>query len=194
MIRRCAEKKDHIPTFSSDVIIPPFISLSEGVSASSLSTTEDFLYAYQILVVLCPDVVRPSVCPSTCLSMAVLPADCKKPIQQVRLSSSPLIMHVRLIHSVPKHNSFPTNFTYRIRPNYRTVRLGFSNLQDTLICGQICIYLLRLHYKKDQKRTYLMMTMRIFLTFFTKAYVVGTYLVASTCRCNSNEYPQHMPL
>ena len=65
---------------------------------------------------------------------------------------------------------------YRIRPNYRTVRLGFSNLQDTLICGQICIYLLRIHYKKDQKRTYLMMTMRIFLTFFTKAYAVGTHL------------------
>ena len=65
---------------------------------------------------------------------------------------------------------------YRIGPNYHTVRLGFSNLQDTLICGQICIYLLRIHYKKDQKRTYLMMTMRFFLTFFTKAYVVGTHL------------------
>ena len=65
---------------------------------------------------------------------------------------------------------------YRIQPNYRTVHLGFSNLQDTLICGQICIYLLRIRYKKDQKRTYLMMTMRICLTFFTKAYVVGTEL------------------
>ena len=65
---------------------------------------------------------------------------------------------------------------YRIRPNYRTVRLGFSYLQDTLICGQICIYLLRIHYKKDQKRTHLMMTMWFFLTFFTKAYVVGTHL------------------
>ena len=78
--------------------------------------------------------------------------------------------------------------TYRIRPNYRTVRLGFSNLQDTLICGQICIYLLRIHYKKDQKRTYLMMTMRFFLTFFKKAYVVGTHLnclwvlIRSACR------------
>ena len=41
--------------------------------------------------------------------------------------------------------------TYRIRPNYRTVRLGFSNLLWTLICGKICIYLLRIHYKKDQK-------------------------------------------
>ena len=41
---------------------------------------------------------------------------------------------------------------YRIRPNYRTVRLGFSKLQGTLICGKICIYLLRIHYKKDQKK------------------------------------------
>ena len=41
---------------------------------------------------------------------------------------------------------------YRIRPNYRTVRLGFSKLLGTLICGKICIYLLRIHYKKDQKK------------------------------------------
>ena len=30
--------------------------------------------------------------------------------------------------------------TYRIRPNYRTVRLGFSNLLGTLIRGKICTY------------------------------------------------------
>ena len=41
---------------------------------------------------------------------------------------------------------------YRIGPNYRTVRLGFSKLLGTLICGKICIYLLRIHYKKDQKK------------------------------------------
>ena len=35
---------------------------------------------------------------------------------------------------------------YRIRPNYRTVRLGFSKLQGTLGCGKIRIYLLRIHY------------------------------------------------
>ena len=44
------------------------------------------------------------------------------------------------------------NLIYRIRPNYRTVRLGFSNLQDTLICGKICIYLLRIHYKKRSEK------------------------------------------
>ena len=65
------------------------------------------------------------------------------------------------------------NSIYRIRPNYRTVRLGFSNLQDTLICGQICIYLLRIHYKKDQKRTYLMMTMRFFSDFLYKGICCG---------------------
>ena len=65
---------------------------------------------------------------------------------------------------------------YRIRPNYRTVRLGFSKLLGTVICGKTCIYLLRIHYKKDQKTTYLMMIMRFFLIFFIKAYVVGTHL------------------
>ena len=32
------------------------------------------------------------------------------------------------------------------------MRLGFSKLLGTLICGKICIYLLRIHYKKDQKK------------------------------------------
>ena len=83
---------------------------------------------------------------------------------------------------------------YHIRPNYCTVRLGFSNLQDTLICGQIRIYLLRIHYKKDQKRTYLMMTMRFFLTFFTKAYVVGTHLNCIDLSMQFKWVPQHMLL
>ena len=56
---------------------------------------------------------------------------------------------------------------YRIRPNYRTVRLGISKLLGTLICGKICIYLPRIHYKKDQKRMYLMMIMRFFLGVFS---------------------------
>ena len=32
------------------------------------------------------------------------------------------------------------------------MRLGFSKLLGTLICGKICIYLLRKHNKKDQKK------------------------------------------
>ena len=47
---------------------------------------------------------------------------------------------------------FSKNKMYCIRPNYRTVHLGFSKLLGTLICGKICIYLLRIHYKKDQKK------------------------------------------
>ena len=35
--------------------------------------------------------------------------------------------------------------------NYRTVRLGFSKLLGTLSCDKICIYLLRIHYKKIRK-------------------------------------------
>ena len=65
---------------------------------------------------------------------------------------------------------------YRIRPNYHTVRLGFSKLLGPLSGGKICIYLLRIHYEKDQKRTYLMMIIQFFLTFFIKAYVVGARL------------------
>ena len=67
-------------------------------------------------------------------------------------------------------------FKYHIQPNYHTVRLGFSKLLGTLICGKICIYLLWIHYKKDQKRTYLIMIMRFFLIFFIKAYCKGTHL------------------
>ena len=44
----------------------------------------------------------------------------------------------------------PLDFYYRIRPNYRTVRLGFSELVGTLSCGKIWIYLLRVHYKKSE--------------------------------------------
>ena len=36
-------------------------------------------------------------------------------------------------------HKFQRQYTYRIRPNYHTVRLGFSNLQDTLICGQLIV-------------------------------------------------------
>ena len=67
-------------------------------------------------------------------------------------------------------------YAYRIRPKYRTVRLGFSKLLGTLSGGKICIYLLRIHYKKDQKRTNFMMIIRFFLTFFIKAYIVGAHL------------------
>ena len=34
------------------------------------------------------------------------------------------------------------------------MHLGFSKLLGTLIYGRICIYLPRIHYKKDQKKTF----------------------------------------
>ena len=62
---------------------------------------------------------------------------------------------------------------YHIRPNYRTVHLGFSKLQGTLSCGKICIYIQRIHYKKDQKRTYLMMIMQFVSDFLYKGICCG---------------------
>ena len=58
------------------------------------------------------------------------------------------------------------------------MRLSFSNLLGTLICGKICIYLLRIHNKKDQKKYLFDDDYVIFflLIFFIKAYVVGTHL------------------
>ena len=41
---------------------------------------------------------------------------------------------------------------YRVWPNYLTVHLGFSKLLGTLSCGKICIYLLRIHYKKGSEK------------------------------------------
>ena len=35
---------------------------------------------------------------------------------------------------------FQLKSRYRIRPNYRTVRLGFSKLLGTLRCDKICTY------------------------------------------------------
>ena len=70
---------------------------------------------------------------------------------------------------------------YRIRPNYRTVRLGFSKFLGTLSCVKICIDLLRVHYKKRKKKTsekgLFDGNNAIFPDFFfIKAYVVGTHL------------------
>ena len=39
----------------------------------------------------------------------------------------------------------------------------------------MCIYLLRVRFKKDQQNTYSMMLMRFYLIFLKKAYVVGTH-------------------
>ena len=68
---------------------------------------------------------------------------------------------------------------YRIRPNYRTVYLGFSKLQEKLMVKYISTYTKGI-LKKDQERSYLMMLVRclcgVYLIFFIKAYVVDTHL------------------
>ena len=46
------------------------------------------------------------------------------------------------------------------------MRLGFSKLLGTLTYGKICIYLLRIHYKINQKKTCLMMIIRFFFSDF----------------------------
>ena len=51
------------------------------------------------------------------------------------------------------------------------MRLGFSKLLGTLICGKICIYLLRIHYKKDQKKN-----------LFDDYVIVSDFLYKGICR------------
>ena len=57
------------------------------------------------------------------------------------------------------------------------MRLGFSKLLGTLICGIICIYLLRIHCKKDQKKD-----------LFDDDYVIGSdFLYKGICCGHSFE-------
>ena len=76
-------------------------------------------------------------------------------------------------------NEYPQSvFMEKYRSNYSTVCLGFSKLLGTLSSGKICIYLLRVHCKKDQERTYLIMIMRFFFfsDFLYKDICCGTHL------------------
>ena len=57
---------------------------------------------------------------------------------------------------------------YRIRPNYRTVYLGFSKLQEKLMVKYISTYTKGI-LKKDQERSYLMMLVRC---------LCGVYLIS----------------
>ena len=62
-------------------------------------------------------------------------------------------------------------------------------------CGRIqCLYPHIL--KKDQRRTYLMILLQCFFFFCVCVYSDFLYKasVVGTSRCNSNGYPQHMPL
>ena len=55
---------------------------------------------------------------------------------------------------------------YIIRSNYRIVLKFFKITWKT--CGKICVYVLRIHFKKDLQRTHLMMFMRLFFLIFLK--------------------------
>ena len=111
--------------------------------------------------------------------------------------------------------------TYPIRPNYHTVCLGFSNILGKTY-GKTYIYLYYRYFKKKRlakdlsNDAYAMFLCfyyphpppcfqagtsvsfgrisSFFLIFFIKAYVVGLIWIASTNQCNSNGYPQHLPL
>ena len=48
---------------------------------------------------------------------------------------------------------------YCIRPNYVTMSLGFSKLLGKLVVKYMYPSIRRLHLKKDQQRTYVMMLM-----------------------------------
>ena len=83
---------------------------------------------------------------------------------------------------------------YRIRPNYRVVRLRFFKITGKT-CGKMCIRpLSTLKNKKDQQMTYLMMCMRFFfLIFFIKVYFVGTYLNCIRNICLYKEVDKNTP-
>ena len=72
-------------------------------------------------------------------------------------------------------------YRYRIRPNYRILRFGFSKLLGKFVVKYVSTFT-EVTLKKDQRRTYLMKLMRrfcvcvcvCFVIFFIKAYAMGT--------------------
>ena len=83
-------------------------------------------------------------------------------------------------------------WNYCIRPNYRTMRLGFSKLLGKLVVKYVSTYtmgtLIQRSAKDLSNYAYVMFLCFLFLIFFIKAYVVGNHL-----HC-INMYPQHMLL
>ena len=61
--------------------------------------------------------------------------------------------------------------------------LRFSKLLGTLICGKICIYLLRIHYKIDQKKD----------LFGDDYVIVSDFLYKGICCGHSFELHQQVP-
>ena len=69
---------------------------------------------------------------------------------------------------------------YRIRPNYRTVRLSFSKLLGKLVIKYVSTYtkatLKQISAKDLSNDAYAIFLCFLFLIFFIKAYVVGPHL------------------
>ena len=84
---------------------------------------------------------------------------------------------------------------YRIQPNYCAVCLGFSKMLGKRVVQYVPNYT-KSTIKKKMRRIYQMMLMRCFCMFFFLIFVIKAMLwvLISTSRCNSNGYPQHMPL
>ena len=74
------------------------------------------------------------------------------------------------------------------------MRLGFSDLLGTLSCVKICINLLRIHYKKNQKSTYLIMIMRFFSDFLYKGICCGNISISSVSAVSSSISIPFLPL
>ena len=56
--------------------------------------------------------------------------------------------------------------TYRIQPNYRTVRIGFSKMLGKLVVKYVPTYTKGTLLKKNCEKTYQIMLMRFFFFFF----------------------------
>ena len=87
---------------------------------------------------------------------------------------------------------------YRIQPNYRTVRIGFSKMLGKLVVKYVPTYtkgtLLKKLRKDLSNNAYAMFLYVFFVVFFIKHMLWVLIWIASTSRCNSNGYPQHMPI
>ena len=81
---------------------------------------------------------------------------------------------------------------YRIQPNYCTEHLGFSKFVEKYVPTYTKGTLKKKKVKDLSNNAYVMVF--FFLIFFIKVYVMCIHLNYMTSQCNSNEYPQHMPL
>ena len=78
---------------------------------------------------------------------------------------------------------------YRIRPNYRTVHLGFFKITGKT-CNKICIHLLKV--KQDHQMAYLMVLMRCFV--FVCVFFFFFFYILSKSICCGYSFELHRQL